>query len=81
MMACAKKEETRKALSLFYTKLKDTNILIKGEHLIKLGITPGPSFKKIMASVLKARLELQVTTLEDEIEFAKGFIRQNKIID
>lgn len=81
MMACAKKEDTRKALSLFYTKLKDTNILIKGEHLIKLGVTPGPSFKKIMASVLKARLELQVTTLEDEIEFAKGFIRQNKIID
>ncbi len=81
MMACARKEETRKALSLFYTKLKHTKVLIRGDHLITLGVPPGPAFKKIMASVLKARLDHQVTTLENEIDFAKGFIRQNKIVD
>ena len=81
MMACAKKEETRKALSLFYTKLRDTKVLIRGDHLITLGVPPGPAFKKIMASVLKARLDHQVTTLENEIDFARGYIRQNKIVD
>ncbi|ACN15329.1 polyA polymerase family protein (tRNA nucleotidyltransferase) (tRNA CCA-pyrophosphorylase) [Desulforapulum autotrophicum HRM2] len=81
MMACAKKDETRKALSLFYTKLRDIKVLIRGEHLITLGVRPGPEFKRIMSSVLKARLDHQVATLENEIDFAKGYIRQNKIVD
>ena len=81
MMATAKKEETRKALSLFYTKLKDIKVMMKGEDLIKLGVTPGPVFKNIMASVLRARLDHKVTTLENEIDFARAYIRQNKIVD
>lgn len=81
MMACAKKEETRKALSLFYTKLREIKVLIRGDNLITLGVPPGPEFKRIMASVLKARLDHQVTTLENEIDFARGYIRQNKIVD
>ncbi|MCP4115169.1 MAG: CBS domain-containing protein [Desulfobacteraceae bacterium] len=81
MMATAKKEETRKAVSHFYTQLRNTRVQLRGRDLIKIGAKPGPDFRDIMLAVLKARLDNRITTIEDEMEFAKAFIRQNKSVD
>jgi len=74
MMATAKKESTRKTLSFFYTQLRNTKVKLRGEDLIKLGGKPGPGFRKIMLAILNARLDKRVTTLKEEIDFAKTLI-------
>jgi hypothetical protein len=37
--------------------------------LIQLGIKPGPSIKKTLTNLLKARLDEQVITRQDEMEY------------
>jgi tRNA nucleotidyltransferase (CCA-adding enzyme) len=46
-MAKAKKEEHKKAISLYLTTLRKINPELTGEELKKMGYTPGPVFKKI----------------------------------
>ncbi len=77
MMASAKDEETKKAISYFYTQLKDTKIHLKGQDIIGLGLKPGPMFRKIMQIVLNARLDGLVETKEDEIKFAIEYLSEN----
>ena len=71
MMATAKKEETGKAISHFYTRLKDIEIFIRGKDLIKMGIKPGRAYKNIMQGVLEARLDGLLETREDEMEYVE----------
>ncbi len=78
MMASAKDEGTKKAISYFYTQLKDTKIHLKGKDIIDLGLKPGPVFKKIMRTVLNARLDGLVETREDEIKFVIGYLSRSK---
>jgi tRNA nucleotidyltransferase (CCA-adding enzyme) len=68
-MAKTTQTETRRYISLYFTQLKDARPLLKGADLVKLGICPGPSMKKTLASLLKAKLDEQVTTREDEMQF------------
>ncbi|MEE8300339.1 MAG: CBS domain-containing protein [Desulfatiglandales bacterium] len=70
-MAKTKREKTKRAISTFFTKLKGTEVLLKGKDLIAMGFKPGPSFKEIFEGVLEAKLEGDVSTKEDEIEFVK----------
>lgn len=76
MMASATKEKTKKAISHFYTQLKDTEISIKGRDLLSLGLKPGPHYKPIIHAVLNARLDGKIETIEDEIKFIKMYIKQ-----
>ena len=74
MMASARDEKTKKAISYFYTQLKDTKVLIGGQDLISLGLKPGPFFREIMQMVLKAKLDGLVETKEDEMEFVVKYL-------
>jgi len=76
MMATAKKEEARKALSHFYTRLKDVELSIRGRDLVKMGIKPGPAYKNIMQAVLEAKLDGLIETREDELEYLKKVINK-----
>lgn len=76
MMATAKKEESRKAISLFYTQLKEFSVSVRGKDLISMGIKPGPDYKNIIQSVLEAKLDGQVKSREDELEFVKNKINR-----
>jgi tRNA nucleotidyltransferase (CCA-adding enzyme) len=66
MMAKTTQTTTRRYISLYFTQLKDARPLLKGEDLIRMGIKPGPSIKKNLENLLRARLDEQVTTREDE---------------
>ncbi|SLM28824.1 PolyA polymerase family protein (TRNA nucleotidyltransferase) (TRNA CCA-pyrophosphorylase) [Desulfamplus magnetovallimortis] len=77
MIATAKKEEARKAISFYYTQLKDVTPLIRGKDLLTMGIKPGPAYRDIMQKVLDARLDGLVDTLEDELEYV-NMINQNR---
>jgi len=69
MMAKTSQVETRRYISLYFTQLKDTKPLLKGRDLIQMGIQPGPSIRKTLADLLKARLDEQVITRQDEMEY------------
>jgi tRNA nucleotidyltransferase (CCA-adding enzyme) len=69
MMAKTTQMETRRYISLYFTQLKDTKPLLRGVDLIQLGIKPGPSIKKTLTNLLKARLDEQVITRQDEMEY------------
>ncbi len=69
MMAKTTQMETRRYISLYFTQLKGTQPLLGGADLIQLGIKPGPSIKKTLTNLLKARLDNQLITREDEIEY------------
>jgi tRNA nucleotidyltransferase (CCA-adding enzyme) len=69
MMAKTSQMATRRYISLYFTQLKDTKPLLKGKDLIQMGIKPGPSIRKTLADLLKARLDEQVITRQDEMEY------------
>ena len=69
MMAKTNQRVTRRHISLYFTQLKDVKPLLRGADLIRIGIKPGPFIKKTLANLLKARLDEQVATQQDELEF------------
>ncbi len=77
LMAKTEKKEVKKAISLFFTKLKDMKVGLRGKDLQELGIQPGPIYREILDSLLLARLEGKVKTKEDEI----GYVRANYLAE
>jgi len=69
MMAKTTQNATRRYISLYFTQLKDVKTLLGGADLIRLGIKPGPTIKKNLDNLLKARLDEQVVTRDDERDF------------
>jgi tRNA nucleotidyltransferase (CCA-adding enzyme) len=69
MMAKTTQVETRRYISLYFTQLKETKPLLRGRDLIQMGMKSGPSIKKALTGLLKARLDEQVITRQDEIEY------------
>jgi len=53
--------------------------LITGYDLIKLGLEPGPIFKKILWKLEDAQLEGKIKSKEDALEYAKKVIKGLKI--
>jgi tRNA nucleotidyltransferase (CCA-adding enzyme) len=48
--------------------------ILMGRHLIELGLTPGPQFKRILDTVYELQLDGGVTSLETAIEKARELI-------
>ena len=71
MMAKTDNKKTKKLISVFFTKLKSTKILIKGRELKEMGFKPGPLYKEIFNRLLEARLNGKVNTKKDEISFVR----------
>ena len=69
MMAKTTQVTTRRYISLYFTQLKDTKPILRGTDLIQMGMKSGPSIKKALSGLLKARLDEQVLTRQDEMEY------------
>jgi tRNA nucleotidyltransferase (CCA-adding enzyme) len=80
MMALAKEDSTRKAISLFYTRQRSIKPYVKGKDLIKIGIPPGPVFSMILNEILNAKLDGFLKTKKQEIKFAREYAIKNKLI-
>jgi len=81
MMALAKDEEVRKAISNFYTHQRNIRPYIKGRDLLKIGVPSGPVFTTVLNQVLNAKLDGQLKTKKEEIKFATAYAKKNKLID
>ncbi len=75
LMAAAGPERVKKAISLYFTQLRRTATSVNGEDLKRLGVPPGPLYRRILDQVLDARLNGRVETREDELAFVRDLLR------
>ncbi|MBW2104211.1 MAG: CCA tRNA nucleotidyltransferase, partial [Deltaproteobacteria bacterium] len=73
VMAKAGNEKVKRLISRYFTRLRDTRVLLTGKDLIAMGYEPGPHFSRIFERLLEARLNNQVRTKAGE----KRFVRRN----
>ncbi len=76
MMAKARKEPAKRYISLYLTRLRLVRVTLTGDDLKKMGLPPGPRYKKILASLLDAKLDEKVSTAEDEAAFVKRIMNK-----
>ena len=75
MMAVTRKEPVKRAISHFITNLKETTISICGDDLRKLGLAPGPIYRRILDQTLNAKLNGQLNNRTDELKFVKRTVQ------
>ncbi|MBW2062920.1 MAG: CBS domain-containing protein [Deltaproteobacteria bacterium] len=74
LMARTTREETSRAVSSYFTRLKEVKIELSGKDLIAMGLEPGPKFKEILDQLHQARLNEEVKNLSDEKEFVRRHV-------
>jgi tRNA nucleotidyltransferase (CCA-adding enzyme) len=67
LMAIARNNEIKRAVSLYVTSMIDETAIINGSDLKEMGYQPGPVFKEILHRLFLARLDGEVESREDEI--------------
>jgi tRNA nucleotidyltransferase (CCA-adding enzyme) len=71
MMAKAKQDKAKKYISLYLTQLRTVKVELSGNDLKKMGIPPGPRYRKLLAELLDAKLDGRVRTREEEMAFVR----------
>jgi tRNA nucleotidyltransferase (CCA-adding enzyme) len=79
MMACADSKKVKKAISRYYTRLRNVKISISGKDIQALGVKPGPVYRDALDAVLAAKLNGKVKSRNDEMAFIKRHISGNKV--
>jgi tRNA nucleotidyltransferase (CCA-adding enzyme) len=74
MMAASKQQKVKKAISHYFTKLRQVEISLKGKDLKKMNLKPGPIYREVLQAALDARLDGKLKSKADEIEFARRYI-------
>ena len=77
MMAITNTESVKKAISTYFTQLRDLHPHVTGKDLLQLSITPGPIYHELLDAVLAARLDGSVETREEELELVQNLLREN----
>lgn len=78
MMAKATKEQARKDISLFLTHLREIKIELTGNDLKKMGLSPGPAYKRILSELLDKKLDGTIATREEELKFVTMKLQSGK---
>ncbi len=69
LMTKTSREKTRKAVSLYITKLRSVTVSVTGADLQEMGYKPGPRYKEILEKVMDAKLNGHVTDRTTEKEW------------
>ncbi len=72
IMTRATHEGVWRVVSKYITQLRSETPSLKGHDLMEMGFEPGPVYRKILGSLLDARLNGQVKTRQDEVEYVRG---------
>jgi tRNA nucleotidyltransferase (CCA-adding enzyme) len=75
MMAISRQKMVKKAISLYFTRLRRVMVSLKGKDLQQMGVEPGPIYREILQAALDAKLNGNLKTRKDELEFARGYAR------
>lgn len=80
LMARNPKESIQKNISLYLTKLRDTQLEINGEDLQLMDVAPGPRYGRILRAVTAAAVDGVATSRERQLELA-GRLARGEISD
>ncbi len=69
LMGKADKEATRKAVSHYFHRYRNTQTELKGKDLKAMGIPPGPVYRQILEELLDARINKHVQNRFEELHF------------
>jgi len=69
----------QKHIEDFLENYNHIRLHITGDDLHKLGVPPGPAYQKILAKILKAKLNGLVKTKNEELGFAENLIKKSKL--
>ncbi len=69
LMARTQREETRKAISHYLSRYREMKSEIRGQDLKDLGVPPGPVYKKILDEILDGRLNGELKSRQDELDY------------
>ncbi|NQT45924.1 MAG: CCA tRNA nucleotidyltransferase [Candidatus Omnitrophica bacterium] len=76
MMAVAKTKRVRNRLTNFIVKYSAVKVYVGGEDLRKMGLRPGPEYRKLLEKLLWAKLDLSLDTKRDEMVYLKRLIKK-----
>ena len=79
LMSLAPDDVQRKAVSKYITELQGIKPILTGNDLKKMGIPPGPEYKKILDRLLQAKLDGEVTNKRDELELIEKEFKQGML--
>ncbi|HET6420295.1 MAG TPA: A-adding tRNA nucleotidyltransferase [Geobacteraceae bacterium] len=79
MMAKTGDEDVKKYVSLFFTQLQNVRSMISGRDLMEMGLPPGPVYKQILDRVMKARLDNEVASRDEELVLARKVIGKERL--
>jgi len=65
----------RQRLQQYTDRLRSVETMVDGSYLRDLGVPGGPVYRQILDNVLQARIDGQVTTLEDEQRLVKKLLQ------
>jgi tRNA nucleotidyltransferase (CCA-adding enzyme) len=71
LMAKTQQEEARRAISLYFSKLREVRPALRGRDLQALGIKPGPIYSRILDRLLNGRLNGELKSREEEMDFVR----------
>lgn len=75
IMAVTDNEHIKRAISKYFTHLRDIRVRIGGRDIKRMGITPGPVYRRILQAVLDARLDGRLKTRQDELDYAMRYVQ------
>lgn len=76
MMAVSGRESIKRSISHYFTQLRYVRLFVKGKDLLKMGLKPGPSYRKILQRTLTEKLNGKLKTRTDELDFARQQVRR-----
>jgi tRNA nucleotidyltransferase (CCA-adding enzyme) len=74
MMAAARTERVRKAISHYCVHLRFVSPFLGGRDLRDLGLPPGPRYREILDAILDEKLNGHLDTRQEELDFARRLI-------
>ncbi|MBU0675885.1 MAG: CBS domain-containing protein [Proteobacteria bacterium] len=81
LMSMVNDQQAKKAISLFITRLRHISIYLNGNDLKQFGYPTGPLYRRILDRLLKARLDKEVDSRDDEIIFLRKHFPINRYRD
>ncbi len=76
MMAILSNPRIIKAVSHYITDLRHIQLSVSGRDIRALGLSPSPVYGKILRAALDARLNGEIKTREEELEFIRSHVAQ-----
>ena len=74
MMGVSPMEEVKRAISIYFTRLRYVHISVKGKDLLAMKVPPGPIYRDILQAVRDAKLDGQLSTPGEELDFVRRYL-------